>query len=150
MTEEVSEFPNKYSSGSSSVLLYSVEARVRRDGKAIKIIGREITHTWLSVPKFPICVAENEGDEPVMLPDISDRKSYPYAHHLMDYAYANALRWILHAALGPLMGLETRIVKHVVKVTHEDTAEAVYHVVRGDDRSDMRPDFETETEEDPA
>lgn len=126
MGEEV--FPKKGSSGSGMTPCYSVEART--SGKPRVVNGMMLHEGWERI-RFDKVEPPLNGVPTRLL--CHDAESLG----LVDYAAAQALRWWFHAAAG-FAGPETRIVKHQVTHSYEETIVGVYHEI-GDIEA-VRPD----------
>ena len=124
-------FPREDSRGSGSTTAYSVEARTTyfSPQKLGEII---LDDKWRTIPFA-------KAKEPIGVPNTL------HCHHaeqagLMTWPAANALRWWLHAGHDRFC-LETRIVKHKVTWSYSIKTESAHHVISGEDRSSVMPDW---------
>jgi len=127
------KFPRKGSSGGGSSPAYSVEARLTF-GKPTKI-GDTIFHKdWQRVNFTQAPDGFGVPGDP-MLKEAHDRG-------LLAYPQAQALRWWFHAQCRNNYGLETRILKHLITYSHQETIVGEFDHIGGESSNYCRPDFE--------
>ena len=124
------------SRGSGTETCYSVEARYDFPSP-IQVAGQIFDNRWREV-KFV--------DSEIGVPRASELQEHTIRHRMLGYSAAQALRWWLHAIAdtqkgGMCLCLETRIVKHTIKYSHEIEAISEHDHIKGDDRSNCIPDW---------
>lgn len=126
------EFPRKGSSGSGSTPAYSVQARYMF-GEPQEVNGVFYHKEWKTI-RFDVAK--------VGVPSGFTAHEEAARLGLLDYAAAQALRWWFHASLGATgaCSFETRILKHLVTHSYEDTILNAYDLIR--DRGAVRPDHD--------
>lgn len=129
------QFPRKGGSGSGSIPCYSVEARIV--GTKVKEIGEMILHSDWQRVNFQKCGVGQIGIPCEALTERAYR-----GHGLLSYAQAQGLRWWFHAQLTHAYGLETRIIKHIINHSYQETVEGAFDYVGGESVNYCRPDFE--------
>ncbi|MDN7413448.1 hypothetical protein QZM42_33525 [Burkholderia vietnamiensis] len=131
---EQTEFPKKGTSGHGTTIGYTVEARhTARDH--VVIAGVVYTDKWkrLNPDRASIGVPAHGMFEPWLA-----------QCGLMNYPAAQAIRWWFHAIAEAdfhNLCLETRIVKHQVKYSYEETSVSEHAFIGSDDRSNSMPDY---------
>lgn len=131
---EKAEFPKKGASGHGTTVGFTVEAR-HTAGDHVVIAGVVYTGKWkrLHPDKASIGVPAHGMFEPWLS-----------QCGLMNYPAAQAIRWWFHAiAEAELRNicLETRIVKHQVKYSYEETSVSEHAFIGKEDRSNSMPDY---------
>lgn len=132
--ETQTEFPKKGQSGHGSTAGYSVEARHTSGDHAV-IAGVVYTKEWKRL---------HPEQAPIGVPAHGRFETWLGQCGLMSYPAAQAIRWWFHAIAEQEFKnicLETRIVKHQVKYSYEETSTSEHALIGGEDRSNCYPDW---------
>ena len=126
MTED---YPKKGNSGTTSGVLYSVEARYNYH-EPCEIAGQLFDNRWKRV-RF---------DKSII--GIPSRKPMNVTTDLVVYSAAEAQRWWLHAIADYeyRVCLETKIVAHNITSSYEITAVSEHGIIDSRNRKSVKPD----------